>query len=49
LGAGAGGFLMFQAPRARHEAIARALSELRQVDFRFEAQGSRIIFVHHAP
>jgi D-glycero-alpha-D-manno-heptose-7-phosphate kinase len=49
LGAGAGGFLMFQAPQARHEAIARALSELRQVDFRFEAQGSRIIFVHHAP
>lgn len=46
LGAGAGGFLMFQAPRERHEAISRALNGLRQVDFRFEPQGSGIIFVH---
>ncbi len=46
LGAGAGGFLMFYAPRERHEAIARALRGLRRVDFRFEAQGSQIIFVH---
>jgi D-glycero-alpha-D-manno-heptose-7-phosphate kinase len=46
LGAGSGGFLMFYAPRERHEAIARALSELRQVDMRFEPQGSKIIFVH---
>jgi D-glycero-alpha-D-manno-heptose-7-phosphate kinase len=46
LGAGAGGFLMFQAPRERHEAVARALKGLRQVDFRFEPQGSKIIFVH---
>jgi D-glycero-alpha-D-manno-heptose-7-phosphate kinase len=47
LGAGAGGFLLFDAPRERHEAIARSLRGLRQVDFRFEQQGSRIIFVHH--
>ena len=47
LGAGAGGFLMFYAPLDRHEAIARALSPLRQVQFRFEPQGSKIIFVHH--
>ncbi len=46
LGAGSGGFLMFYAPRERHEAIARALAKLRQVEFRFENQGSRIIFVH---
>jgi D-glycero-alpha-D-manno-heptose-7-phosphate kinase len=46
LGAGAGGFLMFHAPRDRHEAVARALRGLRQVDFRFEREGSRIIFVH---
>lgn len=45
LGAGAGGFLMFYAPPERHEAIARAL-KLRRTDFRFEPQGSRIIFVH---
>jgi D-glycero-alpha-D-manno-heptose-7-phosphate kinase len=37
---------MFYAPRERHEAIARALSELRRVDMRFEPQGSKIIFVH---
>ena len=46
LGAGTGGFLMFYAPLERHEAIVRALGELRQMDFRFEQQGSRIIFVH---
>jgi len=47
LGAGAGGFLLFYAPPERHEAIARALPGLRRMDFRFEPQGSRIIFVHH--
>lgn len=46
LGAGTGGFLMFYAPQERHEAIACALSDLRRMDFRFEPQGSRIIFVH---
>ncbi|MDB6019012.1 MAG: D-glycero-alpha-D-manno-heptose 7-phosphate kinase [Pedosphaera sp.] len=46
LGAGAGGFLMFCAPPDRHEAIARALGDLRRMDFRFEPQGSKIIFVH---
>jgi D-glycero-alpha-D-manno-heptose-7-phosphate kinase len=45
LGAGAGGFLMFYAPPDRHEAIARAL-KLRRMDFKFDPQGSRIIFVH---
>ena len=47
LGAGTGGFLMFYAPRERHPAIARALSKLRKIDFHFEAQGSKIIFVHN--
>ncbi len=46
LGAGAGGFLVFHAPPDRHEAIARALPDLRRMNFRFEPQGSRIIFVH---
>jgi D-glycero-alpha-D-manno-heptose-7-phosphate kinase len=46
LGAGAGGFMMFYAPPESHDAIARALGELRRVDFQFEPQGSRIIFVH---
>jgi D-glycero-alpha-D-manno-heptose-7-phosphate kinase len=47
LGAGTGGFLMFYAPRERHEAIAKGLSKLRQIDFHFEPQGSKIIFVHN--
>ena len=47
LGAGAGGFLLFYAPPERHEAITRALRGLRRMDFHFEPQGSRIIFVHH--
>jgi D-glycero-alpha-D-manno-heptose-7-phosphate kinase len=47
LGAGTGGFLMFCAPRERHDAIAQALGKLRRMDFRFEPQGSKIIFVHH--
>jgi len=47
LGAGAGGFFLFYSPQERHEAIARALGKLRRMDFRFEPQGSRIIFVHH--
>ena len=45
LGAGAGGFLMFYAPPERHDAIERAL-KLRRMDFKFDSQGSRIIFVH---
>ncbi len=46
LGAGSGGFLMFYAPRERHDAVARALPELRPMEFGFEPQGSKIIFVH---
>jgi D-glycero-alpha-D-manno-heptose-7-phosphate kinase len=46
LGAGSGGFLMFYAPRDRHDAIARALKDLRRTHFQFEPQGSKIIFVH---
>jgi len=47
LGAGAGGFLMFHAAPEKHDAVARSLGKLRQMDFRFEPQGSRILFVHH--
>jgi D-glycero-alpha-D-manno-heptose-7-phosphate kinase len=47
LGAGQGGFLMFYAPRARHEAIVRRLRGLRHVPITFEPEGSKIIFVHN--
>jgi D-glycero-alpha-D-manno-heptose-7-phosphate kinase len=46
LGAGSGGFLMFYAPQEKHKAIAHELSELRRIEFRFEPQGSKIIFIH---
>jgi D-glycero-alpha-D-manno-heptose-7-phosphate kinase len=44
LGAGAGGFLLFYAPRDRHERICHALPQLRRVPFQFERFGSQIIF-----
>jgi D-glycero-alpha-D-manno-heptose-7-phosphate kinase len=46
LGAGGGGFLMFFAPPARHQAVRCALRSMRETPFRFAPQGSRIIFVH---
>lgn len=46
LGAGAGGFLMFYAPRSTHGAIKAALPQLRPVPMGFEPLGSRIIFYH---
>jgi len=46
LGAGSGGFMIFSAPQERHDNIRHALSDMREVKFGFEPQGSRIIFVH---
>ena len=45
LGAGGGGFLLIYADEDRHPAIRAALSELRSVEFSFEPQGSKIIYV----
>jgi D-glycero-alpha-D-manno-heptose-7-phosphate kinase len=44
LGAGRGGFMMFFAPPERHAAIVHALPGLREVRFRFDNNGSQIIF-----
>ena len=44
LGAGRGGFMMFFAPPERHAAIAHALPGLREIRFRFDNNGSQIIF-----
>jgi len=44
LGAGAGGFLLFYAPKDHHERICHALPQLRRVPFQFERFGSQIIF-----
>lgn len=45
LGAGGGGFLLVYAPPERHPDIIAALPELEPMPFRFEPQGSKIIFV----
>jgi D-glycero-alpha-D-manno-heptose-7-phosphate kinase len=45
LGAGGGGFLLLYAPPEKHPAIRAALPGLRDIRFRFESQGSKIIYV----
>jgi D-glycero-alpha-D-manno-heptose-7-phosphate kinase len=45
LGAGGGGFLLFYAPIEKHQDIIKALSGLIPLPFKFEPQGSKIIFV----
>lgn len=45
LGAGGGGFLLLYAHPERHEDIMAALPDLRPVLFKFEPQGSRIVYV----
>jgi D-glycero-alpha-D-manno-heptose-7-phosphate kinase len=44
IGAGGGGFLLFYAPHEVHDNIVNGLG-LKKQDFRFDYQGSRIIFV----
>ncbi len=46
LGAGAGGFMIFYARREDHEKIAKSLSSLKKIKFRFEKEGSKIILIH---
>lgn len=46
LGAGAGGFLMLYAPEESHDAIKKALPDLRHVPMGFEPLGSQVIFYH---
>ncbi len=39
-------FFLFYAPKDKHEGICNSLSELREMKFNFENEGSKIIFVH---
>ena len=45
VGAGGGGFLFLYAKRKYHDRIRRSLKSLEAIDFSFEPQGSKIIFV----
>lgn len=45
LGAGGGGFLLFYAPKEKHNKIINALSDLKYQEFVLEPQGSKIVFV----
>jgi len=45
LGAGGGGFLMLYCEPENHDRVRQALSSLKETPFRFEPQGSKIIYV----
>lgn len=44
LGAGNGGFIMFFAPPEKHDLIAKSLSKLKRVKFKFDESGAQIVF-----
>ncbi len=45
LGAGGGGFLLFYVEPHLQNHVRRALSELQELPFRFEPQGSKVIYI----
>jgi D-glycero-alpha-D-manno-heptose-7-phosphate kinase len=46
LGAGGGGFLLFYVPQERQASVRQALGDLRRIPFRFEPEGSKIVYYH---
>ena len=45
LGAGGGGFLLFYCPKSQQKRLREALHNIREMKFKFENEGSRIIYV----
>jgi D-glycero-alpha-D-manno-heptose-7-phosphate kinase len=45
LGAGAGGFLLLFCEPSKQDAVRNSLPDLREIEFRYEAEGSKIIYV----
>ena len=45
LGAGGGGFLLFYVPKENKEKVIKSLSELKELDFKFDHQGTIPVFV----
>jgi D-glycero-alpha-D-manno-heptose-7-phosphate kinase len=43
VGAGGGGFLLLYCPQSRRQRVLQALSELRELPFSFEPEGSKVI------
>jgi len=43
-GAGGGGFILFYCPKDRQNRVRKALKELEEVEFRFNSEGSKIIY-----
>jgi D-glycero-alpha-D-manno-heptose-7-phosphate kinase len=48
LGAGGGGFFLVCAPPAAHDAVRRAVAELREVPLRFTGRGTHIALFEHS-
>jgi D-glycero-alpha-D-manno-heptose-7-phosphate kinase len=48
LGAGGGGFMVFSVPQARQPDLRKALAQLREVPFRFDKNGTSIVFYQPA-
>ena len=48
LGAGGGGFLLLYVPQDDQESVRQAMSGYKYVEFKFENEGSRIIFMEDA-
>ena len=44
LGAGNGGFMMFFAPKEKHDNITKTMKGLQRVPFSFDNGGSKIVF-----
>ena len=45
LGAGGGGFLLLYCPKPKQAAVRKALNDLSVLEFSFEPEGSKIIYV----
>lgn len=45
LGSGGGGFFLFYCDEEKQDRVRKALSDLKETSFKFEPQGSRIIYV----
>jgi len=43
-GAGGGGFILFYCPKDKQDNLTRALKGLRELPFRFQQDGSKVIF-----